>query len=190
MNERSNDDGGGRRTPRRVGRVAAAARDVSHGGVDAEALREAWWCELAEVLESGSQPARVDLRGGRVAPPVVVIREGLVSAHDLAGHVRRLRSRHRAFSQVAGRYALLAEGARGTGAELVARWWDLEGDGADLAELASSVATYLGARVEVRSAASMLQVHAAAPISEAARALADHNLVAWTWLLSLRAKAR
>ncbi len=102
-------------------------------GIDhlSESARQAWALDLLAWGRYGQMAPRVDQRGHRASMPLVVLPEApddeLVCL-DLARSVNRLRSRHRAFSQVAGRYSPLVLAARESGRRLRIEVWDLDGD--------------------------------------------------------------
>ena len=78
----------------------------------------------------GQVAPRVDQRGpGSSMPPVILpdAPDGELVCLDLAASVDRLRSRHRAFSQVAGRYSPLVLAARESNRRLRIEVWDLDG---------------------------------------------------------------
>lgn len=96
----------------------------------ADAARRTWALDLLAWARYGQIAPRIDSRGaGASLPPVILpdAPDGELVCLDLAVSVDRLRSRHRAFSQVAGRYSPLVLGARESGRRLRIEVWDLEG---------------------------------------------------------------
>jgi len=96
-----------------------------------DSARQAWALDLLAWGRYGQLAPRVDQRGPRAAMPPVVLPEapdGELVCLDLARTIGRLRSRHRAFSQVAGRYSPMVLAARESGRRLRIEVWDLDGD--------------------------------------------------------------
>lgn len=94
------------------------------------ASRTAWALDLIAWGRYGQLAPRIDHRGpGSTMPPVILPEapDGELVCLDLAASVDRLRSRHRAFSQVAGRYSALVLAARESNRRLRIEVWDLEG---------------------------------------------------------------
>ena len=94
------------------------------------AARAAWLLDLLAWGRYGQVAPRVDQRGpGSSMPPVILpdAPDGELVCLDLAASVDRLRSRHRAFSQVAGRYSALVLAARESNRRLRIEVWDLDG---------------------------------------------------------------
>lgn len=129
-------------TPDRLKRLDARVRAGHHG--DAAGVPRAierrpdaapsdddgrllWLLDLLAWAGHGRVAARLDVRAGRTAMPAVILADGdgpLVAVDD-AQALARLAARHRAFSQVAARYAALLLAARDQGRPLVVELWDL-----------------------------------------------------------------
>lgn len=98
--------------------------------LDVDSLRQVWMLDILAWARYGMVAPRVDLRGAHAAMPPVVLPDapdGELVCLDLASSVDALRSRHRAFSQIAGRYSPLVLAARDVGRRLRIEVWDLEG---------------------------------------------------------------
>ncbi len=124
--------------PKAVGRRRGSP--LARSDFISDVARQAWALDLLAWGRYGQLAPRVDRRGPRASMPPVVLPEApddeLVCL-DLACTVDRLRSRHRAFSQVAGRYSPLVLAARESGRRLRIEVWDLDGDivhGSDFSE--------------------------------------------------------
>lgn len=119
--------------------------------------RIAWMLDLLAYAGHGRVAAHVDLRASRASMPPVVLADGkdAIIALDDAAALARLASRHRAFSQIAARFAPLVLAARDQGRPLHIELWDLGAllDGqaavARLGDTAVALGRYLGAEVQV-----------------------------------------
>ena len=151
---RSGEAGGEAGVPRAVDRRPDQTAGAAAGPSDA---RIAWMLDLLAFAGHGRVAAHVDLRASRASMPPVVLADGdgAIVALDDAAALARLASRHRAFSQIAARFAPLVLAGRERGRPLVIELWDLGAllDGqpavARLAETAVALARYLGADVSV-----------------------------------------
>lgn len=168
-----------RPTPRAVGKPNRPPPLLT---IDPVALRESWTLDVMAWLQLQRVAPRIDLHGARSPlPPVVLDLPDAVWALDLWPAVAALQSRPRSFSQVAGRYAPIAVGARGKALHL--QWWDLRGeaDAVKVGPLAEALGRYLQADVRLMTLADrdrMLQAHAAR--GEAwPSALLERNPLAW-----------
>ncbi len=158
-------------------------------GLDMTAARETWLLDLLAWIRHGQVAARIDLRGPRSPLPPVVLPAN-DSAHviglESATAVRKLRSRHRAFSQIAGRYSPLVVGARDSGASVIIEIWDTQEAGTtdDLGKLADQLAEYLQASVTLHNLSEARALLAELDISQLPQALVARNPIAWACALT------
>ena len=173
--------------PVAVGRPQAEP-NRSRGGVDVVAWRATWMLDLLAWARHGQVAPRVDLRGPRSPLPPVILPEAAndtLVCLDLLEAVVKLRSRKRAFSQVAGRYSPLVLGAREAGRKLVIEMWDLDGGHlqGDAAEgiqgLVEQLAEYLQAEVTLHGPADLAGLQAALRREPPPMTLVERNPVAW-----------
>ncbi len=171
---------------RGLGQGAPSPRSHPRGAAGGDA-RVSWLLDALAWAGHGAVAPRLDLRGVRSPLPAVVlpaVGEDQLVALDHADAIRALRSRHRAFSQIAGRYSALVLAARESGRSLHIEVWDIDDRGALLPEDAALVtllpqlATYLEATVVYADAA--LRAARVATLQTAAlpAALVDRNPVA------------
>lgn len=138
--------------PRRTGVPNAVGKPRTPpppGPPDANALRMGWTLDLLAFLRHGQVATRVDPRGDRSPLPLVMLngKERVVGL-DLLPALRALRSRPRAFSQVAGRFSPLVIGAQDSGKRLLVELWDLDGEpDEDDGNQAQALAKYMQADV-------------------------------------------
>jgi hypothetical protein len=152
------------------------------------AWRATWLLDLLAWNRHGQVAPRVDLRGPRAPLPPVVLPEAANDALvclELAETIVKLRSRKRAFSQIAGRYAPLVLGAREAGRRLVIEVWDLDGDHPageateGLSRLLEQLAEYLKAEVSLHGPSEAAGLVSALRQTPPPQALVERNPVAW-----------
>ena len=185
MSKRDKRSKGARKgIPRSVQRNAGGKPVIQ---LDMPAARVTWLLDLLAWARHGGVAARIDLRGQRAAlPPVVLpVETGRLVAMEDAAAITRLRSRHRAFSQIAGRYTPLVVGAGDAGATIHLEIWHLpegEPDPAEtehLEKLAPQLAEFLGAEIVLlgrKDAAEALKQLDAGSIPAA---IEERNPLAW-----------
>ncbi len=157
---RSGEAAGEAGVPRAVDRRPDQTAGAATGPADA---RFAWMLDLLAYAGHGRVAAHVDLRASRASMPPVVLADGdgPIVALDDAAALARLASRHRAFSQIAARFAPLVLAGRERKRPLIVELWDLGAllDGqpavARLADTAAALTRYLGAEVVVPDAATL-----------------------------------
>ncbi len=177
------------KTPGRRRKGIPKAVQRNRGGkpvvqLDIGAARVTWMLDLLAWARHGAVANRIDLRGQRAAlPPVVLpITDGKLIAMEDAVAIRRLRSRHRAFSQIAGRYSPLVVGAGDAGARIHLEIWDLADQTEDreaLLKLAPQLADYLQADVSVHGRADAVAALAALDPSTIPAKIGERNPLAW-----------
>ena len=150
--------------------------------------RLTWMLDLLAWAGHGEVAGRIDLRGTSAAlPPVVLPEVGdtWLVALEPVDAIRRLRSRHRAFSQMAGRYSALLIAARDAGRKLRVEMWDLDASGAirphdsALDKLWPQLGSYLGGEVILADAALLADRLAKAKAGGLPAELVGRNPVAW-----------
>ncbi len=116
-----------------------------------EHVQESWLLELLGWQLHERLPAKLDLHGHRATrPPCLLNSQNTWIALDLLAALRDLRSRPRAFSQQAGRYAELMRGAQLDGKRVLLELVDPDGapSEADL-KLVEALGKYLDAEIRV-----------------------------------------
>ena len=114
-------------------------------------VQESWLLELLGWSLHERLPAKLDLHGHRASrPPCLLSGADKWVALDLMAALRDLRSRPRAFSQQAGRYAELVRGAQLDGKRVVLELVDPEGEPNEVDhKLVDALAKYLGAELRI-----------------------------------------
>ncbi len=169
--------------PRAVERAKAGKPVVD---LDIAAARTTWLLDVLAWARHGVVAARIDLRGPRAAlPPVVLpaVGDDRVVALEPAAALDRLRSRHRAFSQMAGRYSPLVIGSRDAGRGLAIEIWALGEVAIDAERLAEQLAEYMQADVTVHDRQQAAAIVADIDWSTAPPDLLERNPLAWGWAL-------
>ncbi len=173
--------------PAAVGRPQSET-SRSRGGVDVAAWRAAWMLDLLAWSRHGQAALRIDLRGPRSPLPPVVLPEaadGALVCLELVETIIKLRSRKRAFSQVAGRYSPLVLAAREANRRLVIEVWDLDGGHLDgeaakgLHGLLEQLAEYLQAEVSAHGPSDVAGLLTSLRQRPPPDALIERNPVAW-----------
>ncbi len=116
-----------------------------------EQVQESWLLELLGWQRHQRLPAKLDLHGHRATrPPCLLNSQDAWICLDLMAALRDLRSRPRAFSQQAGRYAELVRGAQMDGKRVVIELADpeTEANAADQ-KLVDALAKYLDAEMRI-----------------------------------------
>ena len=152
--------------------------------MDMQITRSTWLLDLLAWARHGAVAPKIDLRGQRAAlPPVILpVADGRLVAMEDAAAIFRLRSRHRAFSQIAARYSPLVVGAGDAGARIVLEIWDCAQPAADrevLMRIADQLATYLEADVTVHDLKQAQPILANIDAAALPKALLDRNPLAW-----------
>lgn len=190
LNRRAGRDDAGPGVPKAVERTGAgklAIQTPARLSVDDNA-RLTWMLDLLAWTGHGVVAGRIDLRGTSAALPPVVLPEvgaDLLVALEPVDAIRRLRSRHRAFSQMAGRYSALLLAARDAGRRLRIEMWDLDEHGAlrapdpSLDRLWPQLASYLEGEVFLGDEATLKARMALALATPLAPSLVARNPVAW-----------
>jgi len=150
---------------------------------DAHGMRLGWTLDLLAWARHGAVAHKVDMRGERAPMPPILLANGeQIVALELAGAVRALSSRPRAFSQVAARFSPMVIGSQDSGARLVIEIWDVDAEpDDDDAKLAGALAKYLTA--DVRFFGRTAAAAALAGVSEWPQALLERNPLAWVLTL-------
>lgn len=165
----------------------AVGKQSKHAGLpDAGLMRESWLLELLGVARHDRLPAKLDLHGHRATrPPCILNLPDTWLALDLLAALRDLRSRPRAFSQQAGRYAELARGATDDGRKLVLELVDPDDEPTETDhKLADALAKYLNAEITLLGPSAIArELHGLKPDAD----LQDRNPLAWA--LALRGPA-
>lgn len=178
--EKSAGDGG---AGKKAGRIQTPARLSADSNA-----RVTWLLDLLAWAGHDAVAKRVDLRGSSAALPPVILPEvapDVLVALDTVDALRRLRSRHRAFSQMAGRYSALLLAARDTGRRLRLELWDLDETGAlrpadeRLAKLWPQLESYLEGEVWLADEAALRARLARASEGSLPAALVRRNPVAF-----------
>lgn len=173
--KRKRGDGVPRSVQRRPGGKPVVELDIS-------AARETWLLDILAWCRHGAVAARIDVRGSRAALPPVILPDvggGRVVALETAAAIDRLRSRHRAFSQIAGRYAPLVIGARDAGQRLCIEVWRCTPDGDDIGPLCAQLAEYLDADITQHTLVEATAALRSAPWPTAPAELTARNPLAW-----------
>lgn len=177
--------------PRAVERSRGGKPVVS---LEMDAARVVWALDLLAWIRHGQLAAKLDMRGYRAPLPAIVLpgSDQVVALEDVTA-VRKLRSRHRAFSQIAGRYSPLVIGARDAGARIRLELWDLDtidhGDAEALQKTSAQLADYMQADVRLfgRSDAARAFATVDDRLSSGELVFPDkltaRNPMAWQWLL-------
>lgn len=173
---------------RRTGVPVAIAKQ-RHGApgqvLDADVLRDSWTLDILAWVQHGEMANKIDLHGVHAPlPPVILPKDsqGRTVALDLTLALYALRSRPRAFSQMAGRYAPLVIGAQDKGRALRIELWTLEGELEDpdkWHKTAEALATYLHAEVVLRGPEDARRLLLQAQARGLPEALQARNPVAW-----------
>lgn len=143
-----------------------------------ELVRESWLLELLGWQLHQKLPAKLDLHGHRATRPPCLLNGGDAwICLDLLAALRDLRSRPRAFSQQAGRYAELVRGAQLDGRRVVIELVDPDGEPgeADL-KLVDALRKYLDAEMRVIGPPEIARILADARFPEH---LCARNPLAW-----------
>ena len=169
--------------------VPAAVGKPRHGApgqvIDPAVLRESWTLDVLAWAQHGVMAKKIDVHGSHAALPPVILPDdgkGRTVALDLLAALHALRSRPRAFSQMAGRYAPLVIGAQDRQRPLVLELWQLDGELEDLEKwqkLAEQLATYLRAEVRVRTHLEARQLLREAQARGLPEELQARNPIAW-----------
>lgn len=159
--------------PRAIGK---GRRDTGLPALDQ--VRESWLLELLGWQRHGQVPARLELHGRRSSrPPVLLLTDEHVICLDFLATLHDLRSRPRAFSQQAGRYAEAVHGALASRRALVLELWDLEAQPTpDDEKLAAALSKYLRAAVTLHGPEAVGEALAGARFPAA---LCAANPLAW-----------
>jgi hypothetical protein len=156
--------------------IGKPRRDTGLPPVDQ--VQESWLLELLGWQLHERLAAKLDLHGHRATrPPCLLNSKDAWVCLDLMAALRDLRSRPRAFSQQAGRYAELVRGAQMDGKRVVIELVDAEGEPseADL-KLVEALAKYLDAEMRVIGPAEIQRILAGARYPEH---LCARNPLAW-----------
>lgn len=164
--------------PRSVQRNAGGKPVIQ---LDMGAARHVWLLDLLAWTRHGGVALKIDMRGPRAPMPPVILPNvnGVLVALEDAGAVRRLRSRHRAFSQIAGRYTPLVVGAKDQGTRIVLEVWDFEGGDDAIGKLAPQLADFIGADVTVHDRHEAAEVLRAIDPTQIPASLVKRNPLAW-----------
>jgi hypothetical protein len=159
--------------PRALGKPR---RDTGLPPVDQ--VQESWLLEIVGWSLHARLPAKLDLHGHRASrPPCLLNSQDKWVALDLMAALRDLRSRPRAFSQQAGRYAELARGAQLDGKSVSISLLDPVGEPNEADQkLVDALAKYLGAEIRVVGPAEIQKILADARYPEH---LCARNPLAW-----------
>jgi|GEM_PF-5667616 len=171
---------GQRGVPRAVEKRRAGKPVVE---LDMGAAQQTWLLDVLAWINESRVAPRIDTRGQRAALPPVILPSNAgsdVVAYETADAIRRLKSRHRAFSQIAGRYSPLVIGARDAGVGLRIVIYDLLNDEPDegLDRISSQLADYLEGTVTLHGAATA-RTQAAGFQGEIPESVRSRNPVAW-----------
>ena len=159
--------------PRALGKPR---RDTGLPPVDQ--VQESWLLELLGWQLHGRLPAKLDLHGHRATrPPCMLNSADAWVCLDLMAALRDLRSRPRAFSQQAGRYAELMRGAQMDGKRVVLELADPEAEANEADhKLVDALAKYLNAEIRIIGPAEIQRTLATAQYPEH---LCARNPLAW-----------
>jgi len=153
--------------------------------IDAELLRDSWTLDVLAWAQHGVMAKKIDLHGAHAPLPPVILPDdgqGRTVALDLLAALQALRSRPRAFSQMAGRYAPLVIGAQDGARVLAIELWHLDGEVEERekwTKLAEQLATYLRAEVTLRTPADARRLLREAQARGLPEALQVRNPIAW-----------
>ncbi|MCO4762287.1 MAG: hypothetical protein KC502_12325 [Myxococcales bacterium] len=159
--------------------------------------RVSWQLDVLAWAGHGVVAPKVDLRGPSAPLPAVIlpkVGDTALIALEPVDAIRKLRSRHRAFSQMAGRYSALVLAARDTERQLTIELWDLDAAGnvrppdESMARLWPQLATYLEAQVTIGTDELLRERLALAATGPLPEALTRRNPVAWGLQLGASAK--
>lgn len=129
-----------------------------------EQVQESWLLELLGWQLHERLPAKLDLHGHRATrPPCLLNGKEAWICLDLLAALRDLRSRPRAFSQQAGRYAELVRGAQMDGKRVLIQLVDAEGEPSEADQkLVDALAKYLDAEMRMVGPAEIALILAGA----------------------------
>lgn len=159
--------------PRALGKPR---RDTGLPPVDQ--VQESWLLELLGWCLHERLPAKLDLHGHRASrPPCLLNSADVWYGLDMMAALRDLRSRPRAFSQQAGRYAELVRGAQMDGKRVILELADPYGEPneADV-KLVEALAKYLSAEIRIVGPSEIQRLLASAHYPEH---LCARNPLAW-----------
>ena len=141
-------------------------------------VQESWLLELLGWQLHARLPAKLDLHGHRATrPPCLLNSPDVWIGLDLLAALRDLRSRPRAFSQQAGRYAELMRGAQLDGKRVLLELVDPDGEPNEADQkLVDALAKYLDAEIRMLGPAEIQRILALARYPEH---LCARNPLAW-----------